>query len=287
MVALLQEELSARGINVQLAQWYEAQDIPKEIQKMATVAIQNTLTLLTSVASALFATLVVFMLSFYIALDGDSLSRQVVRLVPQAYRNEVHYLFESIDRSFGGFLRGQVIQAVIYSFGTALIMLVAGLNYVVLVMTFAGILMIIPFFGPFLALAPPLLIAVFQGSASQVIGVLIALLVLQQIVLNILAPKLMSHALGMHPLLVFMAILVGGKMAGLAGAIFGVPVVGVINAMAIYFIRRWSFTAGGDVVMEVEAGRQESSHSLADLTRWRSRLAALRGSLNRLMARSS
>ena len=238
MTDALQQELHARGLNVQLYQWYQNQDIPGQIQKMGTVVIQNTLPVVTGVASTLFAILVILILSFYIMLDSDQLTEQIISLVPEQYQNEARYLFQSIDRSFGGFLRGQLIQAVIYGIGTGIIMWLAGLNYMLLASTFAGIIMIIPFFGPFLAIVPPLIIAIFQTSVSQFVIVLIALLVLQQVVLNVLAPKVMSDSLGMHPLLVFLAILVGGKIAGLAGAIFGVPIVGVINAMALYFIHK-------------------------------------------------
>ncbi|HLB11364.1 MAG TPA: AI-2E family transporter, partial [Dehalococcoidia bacterium] len=65
-----------------------------------------------------------------------------------------------------------------------------------------------------------------------------ALLVLQQIVLNVVAPRVMSQNVGIHPLVVFLAFLLGFKLAGLWGAIFGVPVAGVVNAMVQYFIDR-------------------------------------------------
>lgn len=268
LVSLLQTELQDRGLNVQLFQWYESQDVPGQIQKVGTIIIQNTLPLVTGVASTLFAILVILILSFYIMLDGDSLIEQGISLVPEQHQNEVRYLFESIDRSFGGFLRGQLIQAVIYALGTGIIMWMAGLSYVLLASSFSGIVMVIPFFGPFLALAPPLIIAIFQSSASQFIAILIALLILQQIVLNVIAPKVMSESVGVHPLMIFLAILVGGKAAGLAGAIFGVPVVGVINAMALYFIRKSSAYRHRQERQEALAAVQESD----DRMTWRERI---------------
>lgn len=232
-----QAELAARGINIPFSQWYANLNMAAQIDKMATLAIQYTLSLVTGIASMLFALLIILILSFYIMLDGDRLVADGIRLVPKAYQEEAAYLFESIDRSFGGFLRGQLIQGIVYALGTGVIMWIAGLGYVLLASTFSGIVMIIPFFGPFLAMLAPLIIAAFQTSPGQFAAVFIALLILQQLVLNVLAPKVMSQSLGMHPLLVFLAILVGGKVAGLAGAVFGVPVVGVINAMALYFLR--------------------------------------------------
>ena len=98
----------------------------------------------------------------------------------------------------------------------------------------------------------PIFFASLQGSLSTVIGVTIALLVLQQVVFNVLAPKVMSEAVGIHPLLVFLAILIGSKAAGVAGAIFGVPVAAVIAAvnpigeLALGALRGGRATASGE-----------------------------------------
>lgn len=234
----LQAALLERGIDVNLERWYQNQDLPDQIQQVGTLVIQNTLSLVTGIASAVFAVLVVLILSFYFLLDGDAIADELLALVPSSYRREVKYLLESVECTFGGFLRGQLLQAMIYGIGTALVMYFAGLGYVLLASLVAGVVMFIPFFGPFLALAPPLLVAFFHLPITGVVLVLAALLVLQQVVLNILAPKIMSESVGIHPLLVFLAILAGAKMAGLAGAIFGVPIAGVLNAMLWHFYRQ-------------------------------------------------
>ncbi|MCL5266293.1 MAG: AI-2E family transporter [Chloroflexi bacterium] len=285
---LLQADLQARGINVELSQWYQNQDLPTQIQRLGTLVIQNSLSLIAGVASMIFAVIIVLILSFYIMLDGDRIVEQIIGLVPEQYRKEAHYLLDSIDRSFGGFLRGQVIQAIAYGLGTAFIMWIAGLNYVLLATTFSVIVMIIPFFGPFLALVPPLAIAVFQLSPSELIAVVIAFLVLQQVVLNIVAPKVMSDSVGIHPLLVFFAILVGGKIAGVGGAIFGVPVVGVINAMALYFIRKSNAESSAYSESGVKKARSARSPSRRQSeASWRRGVSGLRGAIGKFLLRGS
>ncbi len=285
---LLQADLQARGINVELSQWYQNQDLPTQIQRLGTLVIQNSLSLIAGVASMIFAVIIVLILSFYIMLDGDRIVEQIIGLVPEQYRKEAHYLLDSIDRSFGGFLRGQVIQAIAYGLGTAFIMWIAGLNYVLLATTFSVIVMIIPFFGPFLALVPPLAIAVFQLSPSELIAVVIAFLVLQQVVLNIVAPKVMSDSVGIHPLLVFFAILVGGKIAGVGGAIFGVPVVGVINAMALYFIRKSNAKSSAYSESGVKkAGSARSPSRRQSEASWRRGVSGLRGAIGKFLLRGS
>ena len=230
----LPEQLRAENLPAVLAQ----PDFISPLQQVVTSLLQNALGLAAGIATALFGLVVVFIVSFYLALDGDRIAANVTRLVPADYQDSTRFLFESIDRSFGGFLRGQLIQSAVYAAGTAIVMWVAGLGYIVLATTIAAIAMVIPFVGPLIAIIPPIALAAIHAPLSTVVGVFLALLVLQQIVFNVLAPKVMSQAVGIHPLLVLLAIFIGGKAAGIAGAILGVPVAAVVAAMAGFFYQR-------------------------------------------------
>jgi len=217
---------------------FNQRDIVAQLQQVATTVLQSAIVWLTGFASALFALIFILIMSFYLTLDGDRIAEAVLQIVPDEHQEGVYFLIESIDRSFGGFLRGQGLQAVIYATGTALTMGAFGVPYIVLGTTIAALAMIVPFVGPFIAIAPPIIFASLGGSLSTVVGVTIVLLLLQQVVFNVVAPKLMSNAVGIHPLLVFLAILLGSKVAGVAGAILGVPVVAVIAAMVGFFYER-------------------------------------------------
>ncbi len=230
----LPEPLRSENLPAVLAQ----RDFVAPLQQVATGLLQNALSLATGIATALFAFVLLVIVSFYLTLDGDRIAHGILQLIPPEHQEGARFFSESVDRSFGGFLRGQVIQAFVYAAGTAIIMYVAGVKYIVLATTIAAIGMIIPFVGPFIAIIPPILFAALQGSLSLTIGVAVALLVLQQLVFNVLAPKVMSQAVGIHPLLVFLAILIGSKAAGIAGAVFGVPVAAVIAAMAGFIYQR-------------------------------------------------
>ena len=230
----LPEQLQAANLGNILS----PRDLAAQAQQMAATIVQNAVALATGVASALVGLVIVLVVSFYFTLDGERLTDRGVHAIPSQYREEVRFLLDSVARSFGGFLRGQLVQAIVYASGTAIVMWIAGLGYIVLSTTIAGLAMVIPFVGPIVALVAPITLAAAQGGPTLAIQVFVALLVLQQIVFNVLAPKVMSEAVGLHPVLVLLAILVGGKAAGLAGAIFGVPVAAVITAMVVYFYRR-------------------------------------------------
>jgi predicted PurR-regulated permease PerM len=167
-------------------------------------------------------------------LDGPRIMRGMVLIMPETYREDLVFFVDSVNRAFAGFLRGQLIQALLYSLGTAAIMSAAGLDLILLTAVVNTGLMMIPFVGPPLALVLPLSIAIFEAPTSALL-VTILVTCLQAIVVNVVAPRVMSSAIGLHPLLVFVGILAGAKLAGVWGAVFGVPAVAVIAAMAVFY----------------------------------------------------
>ncbi len=99
--------------------------------------------------------LIVFFLSIYMVIDRDQILAFMFRLVPPAYAEEARLLQTSVSRSFGGFLRGQSIMGIIYFLVALVTSVVFGLPLVGVTAAAAGILMAIPFFGPFVAWMPP------------------------------------------------------------------------------------------------------------------------------------
>jgi predicted PurR-regulated permease PerM len=183
--------------------------------------------------------LIVFILSIYMVIDRDAIMAFLFRLVPPTYAEEARLLQTSVARSFGGFLRGQTLMGLVY-FAVALVTnLVLGLDLAGLTSTVAGVLMAIPFFGPFFAWAPPLVAAlVFKPDALLPAAVLMG--AGWMVVMNALQPRIMQGAVGIHPIVVLGSVLIGSKIAGIPGAIFGIPVAAVVSAFFFHFLRRTS-----------------------------------------------
>ncbi len=213
------------------------------LQNVAGVVIQNFLGIFTGILGVLANTFLVLLLGFYITLDSPRLRRSLFGLIPAEYQDEVRFFGQSVNRTFGGFVRGQLLQALLVGLGTALTMTLLGLNFVLVASLFAALFMLIPLVGPFLALLPPVLVALIQ-MPTLVVWVFIVLFVYQLVIVNVLMPRLLSEALGLHPLLVFAAILLGIKIGGFWGAFFGIPVAGVIWAMLVFFYEAWSKEQG-------------------------------------------
>jgi predicted PurR-regulated permease PerM len=185
-----------------------------------------------AIAGATLATLgslfLILILSLYMLIDSDKLLAKLNRAVPRQYSDEMQILESSVARSFGGFLRAQLILAVIQALLVAIVGTIFHIPYLFLVGTLSALAMVIPFFGPPLALIPPIVAAWIYTPDTFIFSALI-LVAVQTVVVNWLQPRLMRGALGMHPILVLVGLLVGAQVAGVWGALFGIPVIAVLN----------------------------------------------------------
>ena len=181
--------------------------------------------------------LIVFFLAVFISIDRADIGSFLLRLVPPAYSREAHLLTESVGRSFGGFLRGMVVIGGSYALIALLCNLVLGLDYGALTTSTSGVLMAIPFFGPFVAWAPPVIVA----AVAKPDVLLPAIAIMGGgwfLVQNILQPRVLAGAVGLHPVVVLASVLIGLKLFGIPGAIFGLPVAAVVSSFFFYFLRR-------------------------------------------------
>jgi predicted PurR-regulated permease PerM len=179
--------------------------------------------------------LITFFLSVWMVLDRDRILAFLYRLIPPGRTAEARLLQSSVSSSFGGFLRGQALMGGTYfviAFATHLLL---GLPLTPLSAVTAGILMAIPFFGPFVSFAPPILVAlIFVPDA--IVATAIIMGSGWFVLMNILQPRIMQGAVGIHPIVVLGSVLVGAKLAGIAGAIFGIPIAAVISAFFFHYL---------------------------------------------------
>ncbi|HEV8547215.1 MAG TPA: AI-2E family transporter [Candidatus Limnocylindrales bacterium] len=179
--------------------------------------------------------LIVLILSLYMVVDSEAILSFLFRVVPPAYKEEARLLESSVARSFGGFLRGQAILGVVYAAVAAVTSALLGIPYLAVTTVVAGGLMAIPFFGPFVAWAPPVVVALLAVPDATVPS-LVLMGIGWLLVMNILQPRLMQEAVGIHPIVVLGSVLIGSKIAGVTGAIFGIPIAAVISAFFFHFL---------------------------------------------------
>ena len=221
-----------------------SQQVPGWAGSLANNAVNFATTLVTSIMTILFDTALVFIISFYMMLDGERLVKSIIAKLPPRWEPDVRMFQRQVNETFGGFFRAQIIIALIYGLFTWLVLIGLGEPNGFLASLLAGLIMMIPFIGSFGAFAPPLLLVLLQTPNDQLIGKIVVLVLLlivaQQIALQLIAPRVFGKTLGINPLILFAALLLGAKWGGVWGAFFAGPIVAVFAAVGEIFYDRYT-----------------------------------------------
>lgn len=237
VLAPVQDRLAEMGLAVDLSA--VAVDLLDRIRAGALDLLGPLQEIAVAGLGVLGQVLVVVFLSIYIAVDADAIAAFLFRLVPPRYADEAQLLRTAVGRSFGGFLRGQALMGLLYGLVAALTSLVLGIPFMPLTAVTSGVLQAIPFFGPFVSWAPPVVVAVVARS-DAILPALGIMGVGWFILMNVVQPRLLGEAVGIHPVVVLMSFLVGLKVAGPAGAFFGIPVAAIVSAFFFHLMGRYT-----------------------------------------------
>lgn len=217
--------------------------IPLYASSAADQAVTVATNAITSVLTILFDAFLVVILSFYIMLDGERVLAGIVRRLPPHWADDVSMFRTAVGQIFGGFLRAQIVVALIYATFTWAALALLGQANSIPVALICGLLMLLPFIGTFLAVAPPIALVLLQSTQDQLVGnlviLIVALIVAQQITLQVIAPRVFGSTMGVHPLLLFAGLLLGAKVGGVWGAFFAGPIVAIAYSMFEVFYDRY------------------------------------------------
>ena len=176
-------------------------------------------------------------LSLFIVIDKDKLLGFVNRVTPPRFAAEVRLFQTSVASSFGGFMRGQAIQALVLGAVAAAGSVVLDIEYMPLTTALVAFFQMIPFFGPFVSWAPPVVAAILT-QPDAIIPITIIMGVGWFVTMNIVQPRVMSSSVGIHPVVVLLSVLIGLRIQGVVGAIFAIPVAAVISAFFFHYLNR-------------------------------------------------
>lgn len=200
----------------------------------------------TSLIGLLFGYLILPVWVAYLLKDKVALLGSFERAIPGSWRFDVWAVIRTVERVFGQWVRGQLVLGLSVAILTFVGLLIASElidpifgRYALLLSVIAGVLELLPIIGPIIAAIPAVLLAATAGP-----GVMLAALVLytliQQVENNFLVPKIQGDAVELHPAVVMFAIIVGGSLAGLLGAILALPITAAFRDVVRYLFRRLS-----------------------------------------------
>ncbi len=185
---------------------------------------RNAFSVTSRVFGGVFSLLTVLVVSFYLVLYHDRFKNNIAHLFHRNEREHVKDTLDSIDETLGAWLRGQVVLSLAIGIITWIALSILGLPFAVPLAIIAGLLEIVPTLGPILASIPAIIVAL---TISPTLALIVAgiYVVIQLLENNILVPKIMQRAVGLNPVIVITAVMIGANLMGVVGALLSIPFV--------------------------------------------------------------
>ena len=211
---------------VQSFQVAENVDAQEQLQKGLTSLGENLPNTLSNVVNTLFdifggifSVLLVLVLTFYFTVQEGAMKNFIQSVTPTKTQPYLMRLYGRIQMKMGQWLRGQLILSLVIFTLTFIGLTILGVPYALILAFIAGLFEIVPMIGPWMSAIPGFLQSPILG-----ISVIVLYIIIQELENHLIVPKVMSKAVGLNPLIVIIAILVGMKIGGVVGALLAVPV---------------------------------------------------------------
>ena len=197
--------------------------INSELETLGKSAVNVT----TKVFGGLFSMITIFVVSLYLLLYEDSFKGSLANLFHKDLRQKVLNTLDQVNLKLGAWLRGQIQLCVFIGAISWVGLTILGLPYALPLALLAGILEVVPTIGPILSAIPAVIIAL-TVSPTMAITVTAFYILIQALENQILVPKVMQKAVGLNPVVVILAIMIGTNLMGVAGALLAIPFVSFI-----------------------------------------------------------
>lgn len=203
-------------------------------QAIVEAALSGALNTLTQSINVLISAFGVFFIATYLLIDMPRFRRTFVNAFSERYRADAEHLWrtmgESLSRYLGGLLFSITLQGIFAGVGLWLI----GIPYAAVLGIWMSLTAVLPYIGAFLGAIPAVLIA-FTLSWQHALFTVLLYVLINQVEANLITPRVQGSAVRVHPLLIFIAVLLGSEIGGVFGAIIAVPTLAVIRVLAEFF----------------------------------------------------
>jgi predicted PurR-regulated permease PerM len=190
-----------------------------------------------SLLESLFLLLIAPVVAFYVLLDLPTVRRKVMELVPERHRSEVRHVGSRLGTAVGGFLRGQLLVAIILGIMTSVGFWVIDLPFWLLIGMIAGLLNIIPLVGPWVGGILGVLMALATRDIQTAVYAGLIAIGVQQVDNHFISPTVLRATVRLHPAMIILGLIGGGTIGGFWGVLLAVPVMAMIKILAGHFWR--------------------------------------------------
>lgn len=214
-----------------IAQFFNITNIDKSVLSSELTSLSKNLFSMTlSIFDNLLTIIFLLVITFYLLLERDKLESRIASLF-RGREERVRRSIILIEEKLGAWLRGQLILSLIIGTVSYIGLVILNIPFALPLAMIAGIMEVIPVIGPIISALPAVFIAL-TISPFLSIGVAAMYFVIQQLENHLIVPQLMKRAVGLNPLVVILAIAIGGRLLGIPGALLAVPMAVVIQIIA-------------------------------------------------------
>ena len=189
-----------------------------------------------SIFGGLFSFLAIIVISFYLSVMRGGIESFIRSVVPREYEASVLNIWRKSEIKVGRWLQGQLLLALIVGLAVYVVLSLLGVKFALLLGILAMVLELVPSVGPVLAAVPAVILA-FTQSPALGLWVVLAYLIIQQLENHILVPVVLGRTVGLNPVVVILALLIGFKLAGILGMVLSVPMAAIIVEILDEFSR--------------------------------------------------
>jgi predicted PurR-regulated permease PerM len=216
------------GINVDFKAITET--INSHLREYLLGQFGNAVTLGLTALTTVLQLLLMFIVAFLMALEAPAVRRDLRRFVPSDYRSDFDQIWRQVRKMLYAYLRGQLIVAALIGIFSGIACAVFGLPDPIALGLIAGITALIPYLGPLLGALPAILVGLSQ-SPGQAVLIGISYVIISNVFLNVIYPKVMGDAVRLPPILVIVALLAGFSWGGILGMFVAVPVAATLRIL--------------------------------------------------------
>lgn len=218
------------GVNPSAMQNASGTSLTQLAQSLTQIG-SNVISFVGSVFGGIVSFFMVLVITFYLIIEEEGFKKFIRNIFYGDKTGEIATLVDKMQKRLGLWFRGQMILSVIIFVAVYIGLAILHVKYALLLAVLAGLLEIVPILGPWISAVVAVFFAWADGL-NKAIYTAILYLVIQQLENNLIVPKVMGRNTGLNPIVVILSILVGGRLAGVIGALLAVPVATV---MSVYF----------------------------------------------------
>jgi len=192
---------------------------------------------LSGTVGGVFTTLSVILIAAYLLADGERFKLGCIRFLPVQYRDDALVLFSDVIDALSRYLSGLLVSLTFQGVASTVALTLLGVPFAILLGIWTAIGAIVPFIGSYIGGIPATIVAF---TVSPTVGILTALayVLINFVDGNLIAPRVQGNAIRVSPLFVFLAVIAGGQIAGIWGALMAVPILAVVRVVFDFLLER-------------------------------------------------